>query len=141
MANPGGSPLVIHWSGAEPINFETAYNSARERHPDRAWTSPRWFDVLKRVFHAEPVVVRGAFGFGLKEIARALQGHCLIGTLWEDSSLDGLGAMTGAWWSYEEGRGSGVLFERVDLMRVIVRYNEVDCQVLMEVMQFLRHNS
>jgi hypothetical protein len=72
--DPEGSPLVIHWSGAEPINFETAYNSARRRHPE--WPRPRWFDLLERVFRAEPVVVRGAFGFGLKEVA--LRSHGLI---------------------------------------------------------------
>ncbi|MGH8542352.1 MAG: hypothetical protein ACREX3_01620 [Gammaproteobacteria bacterium] len=135
--DPEGHPLIIHWSGAEPINFETAYNSARERHPDRSWTSPHWFDLLKRVFHAEPVVVRGAFGFGLKEIARALCAHGLIETLWEDGSLDGLGAMTGAWWSYEDAR-VGVAVERVEMMRATLRYNEMDCFVLREIMQHLR---
>jgi hypothetical protein len=136
--DPDGSPLIIHWSGAEPINFETAYNSARERHPDRGWTSPRWFDLLKRVFHAEPVVVRGAFGFGLKEIARALHGHGLIEALWEDSSQDGLGAMVGAWWSYEETGRRRVAVEEIDLMREILRYNEVDCLMLVELTEWLR---
>jgi hypothetical protein len=135
---PDGSSLVIHWSGAEPINFETAYRSACRRHPDRGWPRPRWFDLLERVFRAEPVVVRGAFGFGLKEIAGALHGHGMIGTAWEDSSLDGLGAMTEAWWCYEEaGRLRGRV-EEIDLMREILRYNEVDCRVLMEVMLDLR---
>jgi hypothetical protein len=84
------------------------------------------------------VVVRGAFGFGLKEIARALHGHGFIETLWGDSSLDGLGAMTGAWWCYEEAGRQGQPVEDLDLMREIVRYNEIDCRVLMDVMGFLR---
>ncbi|CAN5858983.1 hypothetical protein BH20GEM1_BH20GEM1_00770 [soil metagenome] len=136
--SPAGSPAVLHWSHAETSTFETAYNSACERHPEREWPSPRWFDLLERVFHAEPVVVRGAFGFGLKEIARALHGQGFIETLWEDSSLDGLGAMTGAWWCYEEAGRGGLPVEDLDLMREIVRYNEIDCRVLMDVVGFLR---
>ena len=136
--DPEDSPLIIHWSGAEPINFETAYNSACRRHSERSWPRPRWFDLLGRVFHAEPIVVHGAFGFGLKEIARALHGHGLIEMLWEDSSLDGLGAMTGAWWSYEEAGLTGAPVERMDLMREILRYNEKDCRVLMELMDWIR---
>jgi predicted RecB family nuclease len=136
--DPAGSPAVIHWSHAETSTFETAYNSACERHPERDWASPRWFDLLKHVFRAEPVVIRGALGFGLKEIARALHGHGFIETLWEDSSLDGLGAMTGAWWCYEEAVRQGQPVEDLDLMREIVRYNEIDCRVLMDVMGFLR---
>jgi len=136
--DPAGSPAVIHWSHAEASTFETAYNSACERHPEEEWPSPRWFDLLKRVVRAEPVVVRGAFGFGLKEIAKALHGHGLIETLWGDSSLDGLGAMTGAWWCYEEAIRQGVQVAALDLMGEIVRYNEIDCRVLMEVITFLR---
>jgi hypothetical protein len=52
--------------------------------------------------------------------------------------LDGLGAMTGAWWCYEEAGRRGLPVEDLDLMREIVRYNEIDCRVLMDVMGFLR---
>ncbi|HUG37849.1 MAG TPA: hypothetical protein VML54_12900 [Candidatus Limnocylindrales bacterium] len=134
----GGSPLVIHWSHAETTHYEKAYNSARRRHPDRAWPSPCWFDLLRRVFHAEPVVVRGAFGFGLKEVARALHEHRLIETLWEGNSLDGLGAMVGAWWCYEEALRRGRPVSELDLMQEIVRYNELDCRVLGEILRYLR---
>ena len=51
----------------------------------------------------EPVVVRGAFGFGLKAIAKAMHGHGLIDTLWDDGPADGLGAMVGAWWCQDQG--------------------------------------
>ena len=44
----------------------------------------------------EPVVVRGALGFGLKAVASALHTHGLIKTDWVDSPIDGLGAMAPA---------------------------------------------
>ena len=58
-----GSPRVFHWSPAEESAYATAYNSAKARHPDRAWPDPRLFDFLNLVVRKEPVVVRGALGF------------------------------------------------------------------------------
>lgn len=52
--DPEGSPLIIHWSGAEPIYSETAYNWSCRRHPERSWTRAALFDLLERVFRAAP---------------------------------------------------------------------------------------
>ena len=125
---------VIHWSPAEVSNFATAYNSAQERHAREDWPSPRWFDFLGEVMREEPVVVRGALGFGLKAIAKAMHGHGLIETLWGDGPTDGRGAMVGAWWC----QAQGVPLLELDLMREIVAYNEVDCRVMMEAIRHLR---
>ena len=86
----------------------------------------------------EPVVVRGALGFGLKPVAKALHSHGLIETLWGDGPTDGLGAMVGAWWC-EQAR-EGKTLRDLDLMSEIVRYNEVDCRVMMEVVRYLREH-
>ena len=79
----GHDPTLFHWSPAEVTNFETAYNSAKKRH-DGNWPSPKWFDFLREVMWAEPVVVRGALAFGLKAVAKALHRHGLIKTSWGD---------------------------------------------------------
>lgn len=134
----GPEPLVMHWSHAEKSSLSSAYNSARRRHPRRDWRGPRWFDLLKEVVRKEPVVVRGALGFGLKAIARALHQHGLIETCWEDGPIDGLGAMVGAWWCAEEARRTGRRMADLDLMQEIIRYNEVDCRVMMELVRYLR---
>jgi hypothetical protein len=133
-------PRVFHWSPAEVSSLETAYNSAIRRHPERTWPEPRWFDFLNRVVKAEPVVVRGALGFGLKAIGKALHKHGLIKTHWEDGPTDGLGAMVGAWSAAAEAHRSGVSLREVELMREIERYNEVDCRVMYEVISWLRAN-
>ena len=138
LASSGEAPRVIHWSPAEISNFETAYNSAKERHPGKDWPSPRWFDFLDRVVKAEPVVVRGAMAFGLKAVAKALHGHGLIETLWGDGPADGLGAMVGAWWCQDESKRTGKTLPEIDLMKEIRQYNEVDCRVMMEVIRYLR---
>ena len=123
---------------AEESAYATAYNSAKARHPDRAWPDPRLFDFLNLVVRKEPVVVRGALGFGLKAIGKAMHAQGLIGTSWADGPTDGLGAMVGAWSAAAEARRGGVALGQVELMRAIERYNEVDCRVMAEVIGYLR---
>lgn len=135
-----GVPVLYHWSHAETSNLVTAYNASAARHPDKSdrWSSLRWFDLLKEVFKAEPVVVRGALGFGLKQVAKAMRQHGLIQTQWDAGPVDGLGAMVGAWWCDEEAKKKKVLLGDIELMKEIGRYNEVDCKVMMEIIRYLR---
>ena len=135
---PGVEARLIHWSAAETATFETAYNSAKTRHPEKQWPSPRWFDFWTRVVREEPVVVRGAMNFGLKSVAKAMHKHGLIETSWGDGPTDGLGAMVGAWWCQDDASSRGVTLKEVDLMQEIVRYNETDCRVMMEIVRYLR---
>lgn len=139
---PNIEPLVIHWSQAEISSLVSAYNAAVQRHPERAknWVAPRWFDFLKEVMKAEPVVVRGALGFGLKAIAQSMQKLGLIQTKWESGPVDGLGAMVGAWWCAQEAAKKNVALPQIDLMKGIQEYNEVDCKVMMEIVRYLRQN-
>lgn len=137
--DPGGEPPpVLHWSPAEVSTFESAYNAAVRRHADAHWPHVHWFDVHRHVVQAEPVVVRGALAFGLKEIARALHAHGLIKTVWGDGPADGLGAMVGMWWCEQEAAQRGCTLAEVDLMQEVARYNEVDCRTMMEIVHYLR---
>lgn len=133
-------PRIFHWSAAEVTALETAYNSARNRHLERAdWQSNLgWCDFLK-VMRDEPIVVQGAMGFGLKAVAKAMRRHRLIETEWGDDSLvDGLGAMVGAWRCDEKARQTGASMADLPLMREIAEYNEIDCKVMMEIIRYLR---
>ena len=131
-------PHIFHWSAAELTALENAYNSARARHRERAdWPELGWYDFLK-VMREEPIVVRGALGFGLKAVAKAMRKLGLIKTDWADSPVDGLGAMVGAWRCDEEAREKGVPMTEVPMMDEIARYNEVDCKVMMEIVRCLR---
>ena len=133
------TPRVFHWSHAEPTQLNTAYNSARVRHGQSAdWPKLGWYDFWGKVMKQEPVVVRGALGFGLKAVASALHSQGLIETDWADSPVDGLGAMVGAWHCDEEARRLGVPMTSLPLMDKIARYNEVDCKVMMEIVHYLR---
>ena len=136
-----GEPRIIHWSQAEPITLHDAYNSAWNRHNQPAdWPDLCWYDFLQKVMRQEPVVVRGALGFGLKAVATAMHAQGFVETDWADSPVDGLGAMVGAWRCDDEARRSGVTMTSLSLMDEIARYNEVDCKVMMEIIRYLRAN-
>jgi len=129
---------LVHWSLAEESNFERAYESARSRHPDRTWPPLAWYDLLGRVFRAQPIVVKGAFSFGLKSIARAMRSHGLIETAWGEGLADGAGAMAGAWSAAADSRARGRSLTESPVMQEIARYNEVDCRVMAEILDYLR---
>ena len=134
-------PRIFHWSHAEPTALQNARNSAWERHNrPHDWPDLNWYDFLQKVIREEPVVVRGALGFGLKAMATAMNAQALIETNWASSPVDGLGAMVGAWRCDEKARRLGTPMTDLPLMHEIVRYNEVDCKVMMEIVRYLREN-
>jgi hypothetical protein len=137
LAGPEGARL-FHWSAAETVFMEGAYNSARARHPERGWPLLGWYDLLERIVHPAPVVVRGARSFGLKAVARAMRSHGLIETEWGEGLADGTGAMAGAWAAADIAAKDGGDMGAVELMRDVSRYNEIDCRVMAEVLDHLR---
>ena len=135
-------PKIFHWSYAE-LNFMKSAQRNREEAAGGAtlpeWPELPWFDFLK-VMRAVPVVVKGAFGFGLKAIAKNLYKHGLIETSWEDGPVDGLGAMVGAWYCNRQVAETGQSMRDMDYMQEIENYNEVDCKVMWELVNYLREN-
>jgi len=137
--DPKGSlPLIFHWSPAERMSLAAEYNSVAVRHPDIEWPELAWFDFYTEVMTAEPVVVKGAMDFGLKSIAKAFKSHGFVDTLWKEGPADGLGAMVGAFWCHETAIQSGGSMLDDQLMHQIGDYNEVDCLVMMEAINYLR---
>ena len=130
--------LIYHWSPAEVSTYENAYKSAQDRHPNIYWPTLRWFDFLQEVIRQEPVTIKGAFSFGLKAIAKAMYKHGLIHTNWADGPTDGLGAMVAAWNAHNNRQGRKL--GQMQLIQDIQKYNEVDCKVMMEIIQYLREN-
>jgi len=131
---------LYHWSAAETSFLVSAYNSARERHPERKWPELPWYDLLQRLVRAEPVAVLGAFNFGLKATASGMHRAGLIETTWTDGPVDGLGAMIGAWSCEAIAAETGVTLPEIELMREIGAYNEVDCRSMAEVLAWFRAN-
>ena len=137
----GADPAVIHWSAHERSSLQTAYNAATTRHPDAAWASPRWFDLLSEVVRAQPVVVRGAHSFGLKAMTNAMHRAGLINIQWGDGPTDGQAAMVAAWSCQQELRHHKTQrLADLELMQQVRDYNETDCRAMCEILQHLRRH-
>jgi len=134
-----GNSRLFHWSAAELSMLENSYNSARARH-GKVWPDLSWVDLLGRVIKEEPVTVHGAFGFSLKEMAKPMKQYGLIRTSWMEGPVDGLGATVGAWHCNIETQKTGINMVDQPLMQDIVKYNEVDCKVMMEILEYIRAN-
>ena len=132
---------IVHWSPAEPNLLANSYNCAADRHPD--WRLPEglgWLDPLEAVVHRVPVGVAGAWGFGLKSIAKGMHAAGLIPTVWGDGPADGLGAMAAAFAADRAAAAGGRTLIDAPYMRDVAAYNEVDCRAMAEVLAWLREN-
>jgi hypothetical protein len=134
----GMDPHVFHWAPHEELSLTKAFDAARKRHPDNDWPEPTWYDFLNKVVKKEPVTVKGAYAFGLKAIANAMAKNGLIATNWGSSKIDGMGAMIGGWWCDDDAEERGCSMREIDLMHDIREYNEVDCRVMWEAIDYLR---
>jgi hypothetical protein len=126
-------PTLFHWGNAEV----TMINSLNRRH-NYKWT--KWIDTVNwldfcKVFINEPIVVKGAKKFGLKEIAKAMYNNGLIKSKWTDNLTSGLDAMISAAQLYR----SCNTINNKDLLDII-KYNEIDCKVIYEIVEYLRDN-
>ena len=144
-------PNIFHWSPAELTFMGVAHdnlvgdevgmlgNIYKERRVIENWKSLPWFDFLK-VMKDEPIVLKGAFGFGLKAIAKKLEKHGLTTTKWEEGPADGLGAMVGAWHCDKISQEQGIDMDQTKIMQGIRKYNIIDCKVMWELVNYLREN-
>jgi hypothetical protein len=118
-------PKIFHWSHSEKSNFK----KVKEKYNLKQ--NLNWVDLLK-VFREEPIVVKDALNYNLKNIARALQGNGLIKTIWDGTYADGMGVMV----SIIQNDN----IKSVEVMYDVIKYNEIDCKVLCEILSYLRIN-
>jgi len=126
---------LFHWSHAEQTMLEKAF----ERHPSllKLWENHiEWVDMCD-IFTSEPIVVKDALCFKLKDIGNALYAHGLIDTYWDSSELsDGLSAMTfGIKYYQKENKtiDDDLMFNK------IIKYNKIDCKVVWDIVKMLRN--
>lgn len=133
-------PKCFHWAHAEP----SFWKDALARHPQASkhWPKPwQWVDLLK-LFQEEPIVVRGALGYSLKMIGRAMHQEGLIQSIWSKHSLckDGQTAMLCAIRSAKDAAQRKIPLISDVYVQDILSYNEMDVKVLMEVLMYLRQH-
>jgi hypothetical protein len=131
-------PRLFHWSQAELINLR----HVNERH-DNKWKNllndkiATWVDMYN-VFTDEPIVVKGSLSFKLKSVGKSLYNLGLIPTSWNDiGPSDGLDAMMSAIECYMKNKN----VKRTQVMKMIIDYNEVDCKIILDIVELLRDNN
>ena len=101
-----------------------------------------WVDLFEEMVK-EPVVVKGCYRFKLKHFANALHDHGLIQTNWGSTKMsDGLRAMFEAILIYRDfgDKNKSVTAANNKNFKEIIDYNEVDCRVMWEIIEYLRTN-
>jgi len=123
-------PVFIHWTQAEP----TFYRKMQNKIPNLP--NKNFMDLYK-VFIDEPITIKNAVNYSLKTIAKAMYKHTLIETSWdtESSCLNGLDALIQAHKIYFTNSNN-----KSNQIEDIVKYNEIDCKVLYEIIDYLRKN-
>jgi hypothetical protein len=123
--------IYIHWSNAEPIH----YNKLLKRHNNNMRIL-NFFDLYK-LFYDNNIIINGALNFSLKTIAKAMNKHKMINTVWDNTNpcSDGLNAMLYAFKLYKNNNNVNI---DEPTMRNIIHYNYIDCKVLYEIIQYLR---
>ncbi len=86
-----------------------------------------------KIFQEEPIVIKGAYRFKLKHIANAFHDNGFIKTKWDENDMcDGLSAMFESIYIYRNGSATN------DNFNDIIKYNEIDCRVIWEIVEYLR---
>lgn len=128
------TPRFFHWSHAEKSVFEML-----NRKYNNQWNKWKktitWIDMYK-VFVDEPIVIKGAKKFALKEIATAMYNNGMIDSKWPNNIGNGFDAMNNAI-KYYRNINSGI---DDDTMDSIIDYNEIDCKVIWEIVSYLRNH-
>jgi hypothetical protein len=121
---------LYYWSAEEKF-----WNNAKKRHNDLDWNI-KWIDILK-IFIKEPIVIKDCFDFKLKNIASNMYKHGLIETKMESNCKDGMIAMIEASKLYESNESN---ISENSIMKDIIKYNMFDCNVLCDILSYLRIN-
>ena len=125
---------LFHWAHVE----RTLLNAALIRHPSLSnmWDFNEifWIDMCD-IFTNNPIVIKDAFCFKLKEIARAMYKHNMININW-DGLNDGLVAMINAINYYNN---NNINYKNEEIMLDIKKYNLIDCKVLYEIINYIRN--
>ena len=86
----------------------------------------------------QPIVVKGAWKYGIKEIAKAMHKNGMIPNIWDSKCANGMSAMLDGYQSYKYSLNYNKPIMESLGMKDIVEYNKVDCMVMLHIMKYLR---
>ncbi len=126
--------LNWHFSHAET----TAWKRAEKRMGQEF--KLEWSDLLK-VFMIEPITVKLSLNFSLKSLVKAFHAHGFIETHYDDLECsNGSDAAIFAYRANLDCEKDGSSFADHQIASEIIKYNEIDCKSLCDIMTYLRNN-
>lgn len=123
---------LFHWTSAEVWQTRHIYerHELPNEHPIR---NLPWVDLQKSFYNGK-ICVPGAWEYGLKEIAQALNKYNdKFESQWPSDLYDGLQAMVMGWFAYTKDD----VFNS-DEMKLLIKYLEMDCKALFNILSWLR---
>jgi len=123
---------IYHWGNAEKCYIEYMM----DKYPDITFPSIELIDICF-YFKQEPIIIRGCFGYGLKEIANKLYEYSKINTIWRED-MNGLDAIYYLLEYSKKSEVDNIPIKRYPEIKKIVEYNKMDCLVLYEIIQFIQ---
>lgn len=123
---PGNYITFVHWTNIEHRIF---HEKLKEYPMIELNKEVKWFD-LHNYFVKSDIYIKGCLNYKLKNVSRALYEKGYIKSTWGNGLFfDGLGALT----SYIKFLRNG---DR-SILDEIVKYNLVDCRVMLEIYDFV----
>jgi len=120
---------MYHWSNFEPLVLGKSCSKYGINMPIF-----NWIDILK-MFHEEPIIIKGALDFSLKTVGKALYELGMINTIWSetDNINNGFDAMFQAYTLYGV-KGSTDFKNKMDTIK---SYNHTDCKIMWDILNAL----
>ena len=130
------------WEKAEEWHYNNSPTNSPVRDIISNWKITTWADLAK-FFREIPIVIKGCFNFGLKNIAKAMREYKMITADIESDCKSGLDAAIMAYKAYKassthDGQTPGLTPSLTTILADISRYNEFDVKVLQEILSYLR---
>ena len=117
------------------LNYELNMNKFKHCNLDKLFHC-KTIDLCN-FFKEVPIIVRGCFGFGLKNISKKMKEYNMIQIAFPNTCESGMDASIKAWNAYKIGTSLDV---RKNILKEIEIYNRFDCKVLWEIITYLRNN-
>jgi hypothetical protein len=122
----GKTPNYIHWSPVEPSQLNKLITNLK-----LPVNNIKWYDLYK-YFKENLIGVKGAYGYSLKQIGKAMYKRKIIKTYWEESILGDNKISTIAYNKYIKGEECKKEFQE------LIDYNEVDVKIMFDILTVMR---
>ena len=127
------NPRLFHWSQSEISSLKKISKNNNDCF-ETFITNTQFVDLYK-IFTDQQIVVRGAYTYGLKSIGKALYKLNLVTTDWPNTKIDnGQNALFAGCKYYSDPNDE----KNIKTFDEILKYNEIDCKMLHEILEFLR---